>query len=119
MDAFDALQLLNNRSSTNDSACPCTSNTHSFGATESKPAAAAAEDKAPIETHRDLLEMSASALVKEFKRLQEDRVRVFGLFERSDPPQPCWCASSGSAWGDGLTPSTVLQGVPTAHGGHQ
>ena len=86
MDATDAFFLLQNRaSSTNDAACPCVN--APFGAAADCKEAPGGEDKAPIEAHKDLLGLKASELVREFKRLQEDRVRVFGLFERFDPPR--------------------------------
>jgi len=87
MDSFDALTILNNRVSApatsehnQEGCCACAGTT--FGKEGSATDSTAKEDKAPIEAHPDLLPMSSSALVKEFKRLQEDRVQIYGLFER-------------------------------------
>jgi hypothetical protein len=83
MDSIDALNILNSRVSAPASAehnqlgCICGMQ---FGG--GKTPAGVEPDKAPIEAHQDLLAMRPVELVREFKRLQEDRVRVYGLFER-------------------------------------
>ena len=89
MDSFDAYTILQNRMTSpatadhNHEGCCCTGpGVFGKGDAASDPAK---EDKAHIISHPDLLALSGSKLLQEFQGLQEDRVRVYGLFERFYP----------------------------------
>lgn len=90
MDTFDCIQLLQNRTSAPShpaEGCQCVS-FQSASLDGKLGMEGPDQDKALIESHRDLLELSVSGLVAEFKKLQEERVRIFGLFERCDLSRP-------------------------------